>query len=133
VYLRNVIVPIVSTPPTRKYTITKASDGSSLMEVEGAITLIHLEKAAKCAGFKKYSVYVNQKKVAANSTTAIRNNVELRKAVVKGITHKPHVFNVCDQPSIIKNIKKSTKKVKMSKKQLLNTAIVALTELAKTL
>jgi hypothetical protein len=134
VYIRNVTDAISIPNHPHAYKIIKASDGYLLMVVEGPITLTHLEKAAKCAGFKKYSVYVNQKRVLPNSTTAIKNNVELRKAVAKKVTHKskhvPHVFNVCDQPI---TIKKSTKKVKMSKKQLLNTAIAALTELGKTL
>lgn len=72
--------PTMITP--KKFKIIKAVDNSELAIIEGAITLAHVEKAAKCAGFKKFSTYLNRNGTpfAMNSGSRITHDIYLRQA-----------------------------------------------------
>jgi hypothetical protein len=123
--------PVMVSVRTNK--IIRAS-GDLLQIVKGPITKANLDKAAKCAGFKKYTAWKYQNggpQSEVTSSSKFNHDVYLRQAIPAKShkTGKSHVFNVCDTVTP----KKTTTKVKKSKKELINTAIAALTELSKLL
>jgi hypothetical protein len=140
-----IVKPTVITPTqapamvsVKTYKIIRAADDKLLQLVKGPITKTHLDMAAKCAGFKQYTVRNHPfgHCLTVTSTSKLECNIYLRLATPKiakaKSSSKPHIFNICDTVTAVKKpVKKATKKVKKSKKELINTAIAALTELSK--
>lgn len=119
-----VVKPVSITPapklisPRKDYEIIRASDGEVLRVVKGTIRKDDIVKAAKCAGFKEYTAWrysIGGPSISVTQYMEVSHDVFLRRATPRRI------------------VKESTKTYKTSQRKLLNTAIAALTELAKNL
>jgi len=104
------VLPVRTSSPTRnvgsvsnEFKIVQSSNGSVLRICVGRITKDDLDRAAKCAGYKKYRVYKYKHMVKCEITVdnlPVSMDVYISKAAEKQ-KNKTKIFSVCESTSIL--------------------------------
>jgi hypothetical protein len=87
---------IVVAPVANEYKIYRSTDKKLLGVCKGVVTFTAIEHAAKCAGFKKFTVYRQATGTPIECTTSslFKHDIYLREK------RKPYVYNVCESTSV---------------------------------